>query len=62
MSNNFRILSLPGLHGSEASHWQTIWEQHYGFERVNQETGMSRNLMPGFQTLDSIGTQATKYF
>jgi predicted alpha/beta hydrolase family esterase len=33
MDNNFRILSLPGLHGSEASHWQTIWEQHYGFER-----------------------------
>ena len=37
MNTNYRILSLPGLYGSGASHWQTVWEQLYGFERVNQD-------------------------
>ena len=56
MDNNFRILSLPGLHGSEASHWQTIWEQHYGFERVNQDNWNEPQFDAWFSRLiDSIG-------
>lgn len=35
--NRFRILTIPGLYGSGVSHWQTKWEQLYGFERVFQD-------------------------
>lgn len=32
-----RVLTLPGLAGSGAAHWQTVWEERYGFMRVEQE-------------------------
>lgn len=36
--NNFRVLIVPGLHGSGPDHWQTRWEQLFPwFERVEQE-------------------------
>lgn len=38
MNTNYRILTLPGLYGSCASHWQTSWERLYGFERVDQDS------------------------
>jgi predicted alpha/beta hydrolase family esterase len=31
-----RVLSLPGLGSSGPTHWQTRWEQLYGYERVQQ--------------------------
>jgi predicted alpha/beta hydrolase family esterase len=31
------VLVLPGLGGSGAEHWQTIWERLYGYERVSQQ-------------------------
>jgi predicted alpha/beta hydrolase family esterase len=31
-----RILLLPGWRNSGADHWQTWWEQRYGYERVEQ--------------------------
>jgi hypothetical protein len=31
-----RILIVPGLNGSGPGHWQTLWEEKYGCERVNQ--------------------------
>lgn len=33
----FRVLTVPGLHGSGPEHWQSRWEQLYPrFERVEQ--------------------------
>ena len=31
-----KILIVPGLNGSDPGHWQTLWEEKYGGERVNQ--------------------------
>ncbi len=34
---DFRVLIVPGLHGSGPAHWQTRWEKLYpAFERVEQ--------------------------
>ena len=30
------ILILPGLGNSGEDHWQTLWQQQFGFERVEQ--------------------------
>lgn len=35
---DYRVLVVPGLHGSDAAHWQTRWEHRYPlFERVEQD-------------------------
>jgi predicted alpha/beta hydrolase family esterase len=34
------VLTLPGWQGSEANHWQTLWEQRFGFLRVEQHNWM----------------------
>ena len=34
------VLTLPGWQGSGANHWQTLWEQRYGFCRVEQHNWM----------------------
>ena len=35
--SSFRVLIVPGLHGSGPDHWQTRWQQlHPWFERVEQ--------------------------
>ncbi len=28
---------VPGINGSDAFHWQTMWEQKYGYIRINQK-------------------------
>jgi uncharacterized protein len=30
------ILTLPGWQGSGPRHWQTLWEQRHGYQRVDQ--------------------------
>ena len=30
------VLLLPGWQNSDASHWQSLWEQRYGYTRVQQ--------------------------
>lgn len=36
--SEYRVLVVPGLHGSEEAHWQTRWEKMYPvFERVQQD-------------------------
>lgn len=36
--SDYRVLVVPGLHGSGAAHWQTRWEKLYPlFERVEQD-------------------------
>jgi predicted alpha/beta hydrolase family esterase len=32
-----RVLIIPGFGGSGAEHWQTLWEERYGYERVVQD-------------------------
>jgi predicted alpha/beta hydrolase family esterase len=35
--SDFRVLIVPGLHGSEPEHWQSRWQRLYpAFERVEQ--------------------------
>lgn len=36
MKNQQRILLLPGWLNSDPGHWQSLWEQDLGFERVDQ--------------------------
>ncbi len=31
-----RVLLLPGWLNSDPEHWQSLWEQHFGYERVEQ--------------------------
>jgi predicted alpha/beta hydrolase family esterase len=31
-----RLFILPGLNNSGPQHWQTHWEQLYGFTRIQQ--------------------------
>jgi predicted alpha/beta hydrolase family esterase len=31
-----RTLIVPGLNGSGPGHWQTLWEEKYGYKRVEQ--------------------------
>ncbi len=37
MQFNSTILILPGLGNSGEGHWQTIWQNRFGFERVEQK-------------------------
>lgn len=32
-----KISIIPGIHNSGPQHWQTYWQQKYGFERIEQE-------------------------
>jgi predicted alpha/beta hydrolase family esterase len=34
---NADVFILPGLNNSGPEHWQTKWETHFGFRRINQE-------------------------
>jgi hypothetical protein len=35
--NPLRVLLLPGWLDSGPGHWQTLWEQHHGWQRVQQD-------------------------
>jgi predicted alpha/beta hydrolase family esterase len=37
---NVSVLLVPGWKGSGIDHWQTVWEQRYGFCRVEQHNWM----------------------
>lgn len=36
MQSNY-IFTIPGLYNSGPQHWQTHWENQYGFTRINQQ-------------------------
>lgn len=36
MKNQQRVLLLPGWQNSDPGHWQSLWEQAFGYERVEQ--------------------------
>ena len=35
--DDLQVLILPGWQGSGPDHWQSRWEQHHGFTRVQQD-------------------------
>ena len=47
------ILIVPGLGNSGAAHWQTHWEQHYGYRRVEQHDWDQPVCTDWVQTLDA---------
>jgi predicted alpha/beta hydrolase family esterase len=46
------ILIVPGLGNSGPEHWQTYWEQHYGYPRVQQGNWDNPILANWVQTLE----------
>jgi uncharacterized protein len=51
-----RILIVPGLNGSGPGHWQTLWEEKYGYERVEQRDWIKPDLVEWVNTLDAVIT------
>jgi predicted alpha/beta hydrolase family esterase len=51
-----RILIVPGLNGSSPGHWQTLWEEKYGYERVEQRDWIKPDLVEWVNTLDAVIT------
>ena len=51
-----RILIVPGLNGSGPGHWQTLWEEKYGGERVNQRDWENPDLAEWIGTLNATVT------
>ena len=51
-----RILIVPGLNGSGPGHWQTLWEEKYGGERVNQRDWGNPDLAEWIGTLNATVT------
>lgn len=51
-----RTLIIPGLNGSGPAHWQTLWEEKYGFERVEQRDWISPDLAEWISTLNDAVT------
>lgn len=47
-----RVLVLPGLGSSGPDHWQTLWEQRYGYERVVQDDWEHPSLGAWVERLD----------
>lgn len=32
-----KFFTVPGISGSDNNHWQTLWEERYGYERIEQD-------------------------
>ncbi|MBC6612766.1 serine hydrolase family protein [Hymenobacter sp. BT507] len=47
------LLTVPGLGGSGPTHWQTLWEQQYGYRRVQQPDWDHPVCSEWVQTLDA---------
>jgi len=52
---DFRVLVVPGLHGSGTEHWQSRWQQlHPSFERVEQAQWDTPDLPVWSRRLDDV--------
>lgn len=51
-----RTLIVPGLNGSGPKHWQTLWEEKYGYKRVEQKDWAKPDLVEWIITLNNIVT------
>ncbi|GAB3234834.1 alpha/beta hydrolase [Hymenobacter seoulensis] len=52
------ILIVPGLGNSGPEHWQTHWEQHYGYQRVQQGNWDNPVLADSVQAVEDAVTTA----
>lgn len=52
------VLILPGLGNSGPEHWQTYWEQHYGYPRVQQGNWDNPVLADWVQAVEDAVTTA----
>jgi predicted alpha/beta hydrolase family esterase len=50
---SMRILIVPGLNGSGPGHWQTLWEEKYGYERVMQRDWENPDISDWVKTLNA---------
>lgn len=58
LTDSFRVLVVPGLHGSGAAHWQSRWQQlHPAYERVEQEHWDNPDLSVWSQRLQQVLAQ-----
>jgi uncharacterized protein len=48
-----RVLIVPGLNGSGPGHWQTLWENQYNFDRVQQRDWGDPNAALWVETLNA---------
>jgi predicted alpha/beta hydrolase family esterase len=51
-----RILIVPGLNSSGPGHWQTLWEEKYGCERVEQRDWANPDFAEWVGTLNAAVT------
>ena len=59
--SDYRILVVPGLHGSGAAHWQTRWQQLYPtFERVEQDDWSTPDLPRWSQRMADVLASSDK--
>jgi predicted alpha/beta hydrolase family esterase len=59
--SSYRVLVVPGLHGSGDAHWQTRWEQLYPqFERVQQDDWETPDLPRWSQRMVQVLQQSDK--
>ncbi|MFT4032098.1 MAG: alpha/beta hydrolase [Siphonobacter sp.] len=49
-----RVLLVPGLGNSGEGHWQTRWEEQFGFERIEQKNWETPRCSDWIQILDKI--------
>ena len=55
-----RVLIVPGLNGSGPGHWQTLWEEKYNFERVEQRDWTKPDLVEWVKVLNSVITSGSE--
>jgi len=51
------VFILPGLYNSGPQHWQTYWENEYGFRRINQQNWETPIKDEWIKTIDNTITQ-----
>ena len=51
-----RTLIVPGLNGSVPGHWQTLWEEKYGYKLVEQRDWEKPDLLEWINTLHAVVT------
>lgn len=57
MNFHSTILILPGFGSSGPEHWQTLWEEQFGFTRVQQENWVTPRRDDWVRTLDAAVLQ-----
>jgi predicted alpha/beta hydrolase family esterase len=52
-----KIFTVPGLYNSGPEHWQTHWEQEFGFTRIEQQNWDTPVCSEWLSTIDKAVTQ-----